>query len=443
MSDERVELAAQAYIYGYPLVADLDAVTQFVHRGLGGLAAAPFNEFAHADRLAGPADQFVSVNNDTIYSIAQLDLSGGPLWLHLPDTGGRYTVFQLVDAWTNNFAYLGSRGSGGGVVDHLLVPPGTTGARPGAIEVPTTVASIVGRFACDGPQDLPGVAALQRELRLTPVNPDASLRGVPHPDERVPAPLHFFEKLRLWQDAFPPSHWDQEYQERFAPIGLLDSPSPYVGADPALVEDLARGVKAGQARLEQLSRGEHGQAVNGWLVDLHLFDYNLDHLGPGTNPDPQWKIHPRAQAYLTRALAARVGLWGNHAYEAVYAQVFEDSQGRPLSGVQSYTMRFEQPPPSDAFWSVTMYEVPAYHLVDNPADRYSIGDRTPGLRYEPDGSLTVVLQHEAPTDPDERANWLPTPAGEFRPILRVYRPGSLVLDGAYPYPPIVARDRNF
>src|SRR5258705_6611384 len=119
MSDERIELAAEAYIYGYPLVFDLDSVNALVHRGLGALAAAPFNEFAHASALAGPADQFVSVNNDTVYSIAQLDLSGGPLRLRLPDTGGSYDVFQFVDAWTNNFAYLGRRATGTEAAEYL------------------------------------------------------------------------------------------------------------------------------------------------------------------------------------------------------------------------------------------------------------------------------------------------------------------------------------
>ncbi len=452
MSDERVELAAEAYLYGYPLVADLDSVNALVHRGLGTLAAAPFNEFAHAGSLAGPADQFVSVNNDTVYSIAQLDLSGGPLRLHLPDTGGRYHVLQFVDAWTNNFAYLGRRATGTAGGDYLLLPPGSAlsgGAapsgvadEPNTIVVPTMVATIVGRFACDGPDDLPRVAALQRELLLTPVHPDAPLHGIPHPDERVPEELLFFEKLRLWQAAFPPSQWDQEYQERFAPLGLEDD-VPYLDVDPALRHDLTQGIKTGRARVDELARAGGGTTVNGWLVNLHLFDYNTDHLELGTDPDPQWKTAHRSQAYPLRAFAARQGLWGNHGYEAAYSAAFVDADGQALSGQHSYTLRFAQPPPCEAFWSLTMYDLPDFYLVANPIDRYSIGDRTPGLHYAPDGSLTLVLQHEPPDDPDELANWLPTPQAQFRPLLRVYQPGTAVLDGSYEYPPIVARTNNF
>ncbi len=435
MSDDRVELAAQAYIYGYPLVADLEAVTGFVHRGAGSGAAAPFNEFAHADASAGPTDRFGPVDNDTVCSLAQLDLSGGPLRLRLPDTGDRYAVFQLVDAWTNSFAYLGADG----VTDYLLVPPGGSGEAPGTVPVPTMVATLIARFGCAGPADLPAVAALRAGLTLTAQAPDAPLCGVPHPDERVAAPLDFYEKLRVWLAAFPPSHWDQEYQERFAALGLEDEDSPYLDPDPALADDLIRGHREGQRRLDASSRDGYGQATAGWRVDLHLFDYNLDHLETGTRTDPQWKIHPRAEAYRVRARAARLALWGNHAYQAVHAEALQDAYGEPLSGLRSYTVRFRQPPPCDGFWSLAAYD----HLAADPVDRYPVGDRTPGLRYAADGSLTLVLSHDPPGDPDERANWLPTPAGQFRPVLRIYRPGRLVLDGGYGYPPIVPRTGNF
>lgn len=93
--------------------------------------------------------------------------------------------------------------------------------------------------------------------------------------------------------------------------------------------------------------------------------------------DPQWRIPDRRAAYLTRAVAARAGLWGNHAYEAVYGSTFDDAEGKPLTGAHAYVLRFDSQPPVDAFWSVTMYALPDYYLVANPAGRYSIGDRTP------------------------------------------------------------------
>ena len=106
------DLVAESFFYGFPLVFNLEQVERFVTTGVGGLPAAPFNAFGHATRLAGPADTFVSVNNDTVYSIAQVDVSGGPVRLDVPDTDGRYYVLQFVDAWTNNFAYVGHRATG-------------------------------------------------------------------------------------------------------------------------------------------------------------------------------------------------------------------------------------------------------------------------------------------------------------------------------------------
>lgn len=186
---------------------------------------------------------------------------------------------------------------------------------------------------------------------------------------------------------------------------------------------------------ESLRADDLSPVVNGWTLGFHGFDYNLDHLGPGTIDDPAWKMPDRTASYLARALAARAGLWGNHGYEAAYAMTFTDADGDRLDGRHSYTLTFGagQDPPADAFWSITMYDLPGFYLVANPIGRYSIGDRTPGLRRAADGSLTIVMQHEPPAD---TSNWLPAPAAPFRPIARIYQPRAAVLDGSYRLPPI-------
>jgi hypothetical protein len=136
---------------------------------------------------------------------------------------------------------------------------------------------------------------------------------------------------------------------------------------------------------------------------------------------------------LAGALAARGGLWGNHGYEAAYPMTYTDADGDDLDGRNSYTLRFDQPPPVDAFWSITMYDLPDFYLVANPIDRYSIGDRTPGLSRGSDGSITITIQSDEPAD---ISNWLPAPAAPFRPIMRLYQPRASVLDGTYQIPPI-------
>ena len=116
--------------------------------------------------------------------------------------------------------------------------------------------------------------------------------------------------------------------------------------------------------------------------------------------------------------------------------VYDDGDGEQLDGRHRYELRFDTAPPVGAFWSVTMYDLPDFYLVANPIDRYSIGDRTPGIVNGDDGSLTIVMQHDEPSDPDERANWLPAPAAPFRPLLRMYEPDPSVFDGGYTLPPI-------
>ena len=437
-------LAADAYVYGFALVFNLEMVATAVDHGFGSLPPTPWNGFAHATELADPEARFVSINNDTLYSVAQLDLSVGPLLLHVPDTHDAYYVLQFVDAWSNNFAYLGKRATGTSRSDWLLVPPGWDGAVPeavsGVVRSPTGVASIVGRFACQGPHDVGRVLRLQRNLTLAPMEPRRSPAGLPTADASVTEPLQFFERMRLWMAAFPPAAPDTAYAQRFRPLGLLDAARSLADASPETAAALTEGFAEGRARVEAATRGagDSGGEPGAWLATPHAFDYNLDHFEVGTLDTAEWRMPDRTGSYLLRAAADRAGLWGNHGYEAAYAFVFEDSEGRALDGSYAYTLRFDTKPPVDGFWSVTMYSVPDYYLVPNPGHRYSIGDRSP-LVYGEDGSLTLVMCRRRPRNPDEAANWLPTPEGEFRPILRMYMPREAVLDGSYRIPRIERR----
>ena len=438
--DDLAELATEAFFYGFPLVFDLQEIERFTRVGLGSLASAPMNVFSHAVALAGPQDTFVSVNNDTVYSIANVDTAGGPVRLDVPDAGGRYYVLQFVDTWTNNFAYVGRRATGTDARSFLLVGPEWDDEQPDdttLIRFPTAVASIVGRWAVDGEADLPAVRELQRGLRLTP---SAEGAGLPVPDPAAATAVEFFERLRVSLQAFPPSARDRRYQQRFAPLGLFAVDSLYTDPDSPLVAALKAGLAAGQARLEAALKAGNGPQQNGWDLTYHLFDYNLDFFEVGALNQDRWKLPDDPQRYLVRAVAARAGLWGNHGYEAAYAMTYVDAAGDPLEGSRRYELRFAVPPPVGAFWSVTMYDTPEFFLVENPIGRYSIGDRTPGIRTGEDGSVTIVLQREEPSEPGRRANWLPTPAGTFRPVLRMYNPDEAVFDGSYEPPPIVRVD---
>jgi hypothetical protein len=435
---ERVKAAAQMYVYGYPLVYCLREVAGFAQGHSSLPVSAPWNEFGYARELLGPETTFVSPNNDTLYVLAALNLRPGPLVLHVPDTADRYYVLQFVDAWTNNFAYIGRRATGTSERRFLLAGPDDTTEPPEGMELvrsPTNVVIIVGRVQINGMADAPAVHALQDQFTLAPLNANSGPTApVPQPDPAVPEALRWWETFRVQLAAFPPPVADAPLLAAAETLGLTASESPYIDADSELADALIAGAKAGQETIETLAKGGTPPA-SGWTSAMHFFDYNTDYFGVGTIDAPEWRIDDRARAYATRAAAARAGLFGNHGYEANYEIVYVDADGEQLNGARRYELQLDAMPPVDAFWSLTMYSVPKFLLVANPIDRYSIGDRTPGLQVAADGSLTIYLQHDSPgTDKD--SNWLPTPGGDFRPVMRMYQPKPEILAGAYTLPAI-------
>jgi hypothetical protein len=389
--------------------------------------------------LLDPTIHFVSPNNDTLYLVAMCDVRSGPLVLHVPDTADRYYVLQFVDAWTNNFAYIGRRATGTAEANYLLAEHGYQGPIPDgvtAICAPTGVFAIVGRIAVNGAEDLPTAHVLQDQFTLTPLtNPTGPVAGVPVPDPRVGDDLKWWESCRVALAAFPPPAADAPFLAVCEKFGLTAAESPYVDPDPALAQLLVTAEQAAQNKLEELIRSAV-KPVNGWQNSKHMFDYNLDYFELGAINAPEWIIADRRVAYVTRAVAARAGLWGNHGYEANYQMTYVDADNQPLDSAGKYELHMPEPPPVDAFWSLTMYDAHEFYLVPNAIDRYSIGDRTPGLKYDADGSLTIYIQKDSP-GPEKESNWLPTSqAGPFRPIMRMYQPRQPILDGSYLLPAI-------
>lgn len=225
----------------------------------------------------------------------------------------------------------------------------------------------------------------------------------------------------------PPAESDQAELASLAPLGVTTAgESPYVAAGADTAAAFGDAFRAAQAALVTYLRKFDAPSVNGWQLPYHLFDYNVDFFEIGTIDSPLYTSIEPSEKYGFHAAAALGGLWGNHAYEAAYAQVYVDSDGQELNGENTYTLTFDPTPPADAFWSITMYSVPEFYLVANSIDRYSVGSSTDGLVYEEDGSLTIVMSAEEPSDPKARANWLPAPAAAFRPLLRMYEPDASV-----------------
>jgi len=132
------------------------------------------------------------------------------------------------------------------------------------------------------------------------------------------------------------------------------------------------------------------------------------------------------------------GGFGNRPEDSMYHQRNLDEQGRPLTGERSYRLTFPagQLPPVGAFWSITAYDQKSLDLMENPIHRYSLGDRTPGLRRGSDGSLTIAIQASEPADPGPKANWLPVGPGAFYLILRSCEPDPQMATGEWAAPPV-------
>jgi hypothetical protein len=140
--------------------------------------------------------------------------------------------------------------------------------------------------------------------------------------------------------------------------------------------------------------------------------------------------------YLNRMSGAALGIYGNSKQEAMYPAYFIDAARQKLDGASRYTLRFapQQLPPVNAFWSLTMYELPASLLYANPLNRYLINSSMlPSLKRDADGGITLYIQNESPGT-DKESNWLPAPKGPFFAAMRLYWPKPEALDGKWKAP---------
>jgi hypothetical protein len=320
--------------------------------------------------------------------------------------------------------------TGIGEGNYAIVGPDWNGSLPDrvkAIKSPTNTVWIIGRILVNGPTDVSNVTALQDQLTLTPLSQFEKPSGTggtqarPYSDKLQPSgnareDVKFFEELRVALKNNPPSKGEEALMATFNRIGLGRNETPYAGnMDPAVVEGLVQAIPVGKQIVTDALMNMKGSDNNGWTYRTDIGAYSYD--------------------YLTRAAVAEGGLGANLPEEAVYPKAQADSDGKPLNGADKYVIHFTagKMPPVDAFWSLTLYNASTFMLVANPIDRYAIGDRTQGLKYNADGSLDIYIQHDAPL---ERSNWLPAPEGDFYLILRIYQPKPQVLNGTYQIPPV-------
>lgn len=423
------EIAQQAYVYGFPLVDFYRILFGYCIYPASPAYAGPFNAIHNTARVYTPTDTTVQTpNSDTPYSFVGLDLRAEPLVLTLPAIEkDRYYSVQFVDQYTFNVDYVGTRTTGNGGGKFLIAGPDWKGAAPAGIDkvirFDTQFGLALVRTQLFGPDDLDKVKAVQAGYAIEPLSSYSKTAAPPaSPAVNWPAPLtpdqersspQFFNLLAFILASCPTPPNEEALRTQFASIGI-EAGKPFdAGAN---VDAYLAGMAAGQKQID-VARAAVKSAQG-------LF---------GTPEAMQGK-------YLERAVAAQYGILGNTAEEAMYLGYADTPDGRPLTGANAYTLTFAKDalPPANAFWSVTLYELPQQLLVANPLDRYLINSpMLPGMKRDADGGLTLYIQHASPGK-DREANWLPAPAGPFFMVLRVYYPKQSVLDGSWQQPPMVA-----
>ena len=436
LADARA-IAKEAYIYGFPLVDSYRVqYAYFVDRG-GPEYKAPWNQIFNNARVYTPEDRAIQTpNSDTPYSFIGADLRTEPLVLSVPAVEkGRYYSVQFIDMFTFNFAYVGTRATGNGAGRFLLAGPRWKGRKPSGIKAvirsETDFAFLLYRTQLFNPADIENVKKIQAGYTVQPLS---AFLGQPAPRAAAPpidfikplsaaderTSLQFFNVLSFVLEFCAPNSSEKALMARLARLSIGAGRRLDV---PALSLALRKAIEEGIADAWQAVAGVKEQ------VEAHK-------IGSGDMFGTRKSLKNN---YLFRMFAAVAGIYGNSKDEAVYDLYAADGGGQPLDGARHrYAVRFApgQLPPVNAFWSLTLYEVPSQLLSANPLNRYLINSpMLPSLKRDADGGLTISIQHDSPGG-DREANWLPAPSAPMTLVLRLYAPKSAAQTGKWKAPPL-------
>ncbi|WP_083921335.1 DUF1254 domain-containing protein [Dasania marina] len=423
MNDLNV-LARDAYIWGIPLVQTR------LYLQLAKELKLPFNQLFVSSDLSTPDSDVPLPNVDTLYGLGWLDLSNNPIIVSVPETDDRYYLIQLNDAYLNSFCYLGRRTTGTHACEYAIVGPNWTGSLPEhviPITAPTNHVLVLTRVLVNTIDDLPLAQAVQNAFSLTDLSSYPTFTNPARPIDDAfnnfpilqPSKLgvHFFDELCAGLAENPPPVSDHNFVSSLEQLGIAAGKKPSQEASSKIQQILAQAAIDAHA----IIHGRGGwlidtRNVNGWMVSYGITSFIKDP--------------------LDRAVVAKLGPGCLVPEEGLYFSMLEGPDNKPLTGDKNYTLEFPAGglPPVDAFWSLTLYNQD-WALASNPIDRYAIGDRTEGLKFEPDGSLKIFIQHQQPTE--GTFNWLPTPKeGWFHLFLRTYQPKQNLSNGSYAMPPL-------
>ncbi len=431
-------IAKEAYIYGFPMVDNYRIEYSYFVNTTDPAHKAAWNQIESTARVYTPDDTTVQTpNSDTPYSMLGMDLRTEPLVLTVPPMDdGRYFSVQLVDAYTYNFAYIGSRATGNDGGTFMIAGPDWQGpVLPGVKQVfrsETNLVLAVYRTQLFNASDIDNVKKIQAGYKVQPLS---TFRGSPAPTA-APA-IHFIQPLSRDAEKTDPEF----FNELNFVLQFCQPPNP---SEKTLLANFSRiGVGAGKHFDFTNLSPEMQTAVKQGMADAWVEFDNLETTGIDTgNPNAGDFFGTREYLngnYLYRMAGAVLGIYGNSKEETLYPLYTIDSGGQALSGASNYTLRFApgQLPPVNAFWSLTMYQLPESLLVENPIDRYLINSpMVPQLKTDADGGITLYIRHASPGT-DRESNWLPAPDGPFDMSLRLYWPKQETLNGTWKQPPLL------
>lgn len=418
---EAKDIAEEGFIYGLPLVMNYAVMQEFAVDRNSGQFKAPFNEIQNTHHVATPADTAViTPNSDTPYSVVWLDLRAEPMVISVPIVDrDRYYAVQLIDGNTYNFGYIGTRATGNEPGNYQVAGPNWTGDAPAGIKkvfrstTPFVLALI--RTQLFNPGDMPNVEKIQAGYKAQPLSaflkrpaPPAAPNITFLPATTAGIKDNFFQYLDAALQYVPETSRDKAIRAKLAKIGIGPGRT-FEFKDLSLEHKAAilMALKQGDNKVDKwLDNGN--KDINGWNVGSFFGDEAFF--------NGNW---------LMRAGAAKGGLYGNDAVEAMYPYTRTDVTGEPLDGSKhKYTITFGpgELPPANAFWSVTMYDGKSQLLVKNPINRYLINSpMMPEMKKNADGSLTLYIQKDSPGAGKE-ANWLPAPDDKIYLVMRLYWP---------------------
>ncbi|MBK8754502.1 DUF1254 domain-containing protein [Candidatus Contendibacter odensensis] len=439
---ETKAIAEEGFIYGLPIVMNYAVMYEYCVDKDSGQYKAPFNTIFNEHRVFTYKDTaIITPNSDTPYSLLWLDLRAEPYVLSVPAVEKeRYYSVMLTDGNTFNYGYIGSRATGSDAGDYLVVGPDWKGETPAGIKQvfrSSTQFSIAAyRTQLFNADDMSNVEKVQAGYKVQPLSaylhqpvpPAAPAIDFPKIDKEL-VKENFFEYLDFALQFAPSGPEEEAIRAKLASIGI--GPGKTFNFKDLSLEHKAvilLAMKEGDSKIEKYL--EAGQKdINGWRVGSLFGDrafYNGD--------------------WLKRAAAAKGGIYGNDAVEAMYPLTKTLANGEALDGSKhKYTLTFakDQFPPVNAFWSVTMYDGKTQFLIKNPIDRYLINSpMLPGMKKNADGSLTLYIQKDSP-GPDKESNWLPAPNGPIYLVMRLYWPKTTppsILpagEGTWSPPPVV------